>query len=539
MSATPASSADQSAPTAEETRALTQTRLALVGKAGFAISGSFLIAVVVIPMTFMGVEHTLKMAWHASYLCHAAATLVLGIAWLLTAKRRWSARALGAIDVGLLVSVSVFLALMGGFSGMPGPGGMFQASLAIASMFALRGIVLPSTGLRTLAVCAAATVASLVAISFAFTTKPGTHFGVNDATSAPAQVINMFMWLSAFTAVATIAARVIYTLRTEVREARRLGQYMLHEKLGEGGMGVVYRATHAMLRRETAIKLLPPDRVGPEALARFEREVVQTARLANPNTVAIYDYGRTPDGVFYYAMEYLEGIDLHDLVEAVGPLPPGRVVHLLQQICGSLAEAHGLGLVHRDVKPENVVLSERGGTPDVVKVLDFGLVKNLQATDDVSLTAVDSITGTPLYLAPEVIRDPHGVGPASDLYAVAAVGYFLLTGSHVFSGNSVFEVCAAHVHREPEPPSARVGQAIPEGLEKLILQGLAKRPQDRPASARAMREALLACETPPWTESDAAAWWASTGAKLLAKRGQSKEKREMASTVEVDLARRN
>jgi len=204
---------------------------------------------------------------------------------------------------------------------------------------------------------------------------------------------------------------------------RRLGQYTLERKIGAGGMGIVYRASHAMLRRPTAIKLLPPDRAGEASIARFEREVQMTAQLSHPNTVAIYDYGRTPEGVFYYAMEYLDGINLEDLVRTYGAQPAGRVLAILDQVCGALAEAHERGLVHRDIKPANIILTERGGEPDVAKVVDFGLVKPI-VTDDPRLTMSmpGVMTGTPLYLSPESLTSPESGDPRSDLYALGAVG---------------------------------------------------------------------------------------------------------------------
>ena len=185
-----------------------------------------------------------------------------------------------------------------------------------------------------------------------------------------------------------------------MREARRLGPYTLVEKIGEGGMGAVYRASHALLRRPTAIKILPPQRAGEMDLARFEREVQMTSQLTSPHTVSVYDYGRTPDGLFYYAMEFLDGIDLEELVRRDGPMPPGRVVHVLRQVCEALGEAHRAGLIHRDVKPANILLCERGGRFDVAKVVDFGLVKSVSGSDP-GVTLENTVPGTPHYMAPE------------------------------------------------------------------------------------------------------------------------------------------
>ncbi len=312
--------------------------------------------------------------------------------------------------------------------------------------------------------------------------------------------------LSGLVLVVRRSALVIFGLRKEVKQ---LGQYTLEAPIGSGGMGVVYRAHHAMLRRPTAVKLLAPEKTGEDNLNRFEREVQFTSQLSHPNTVAIYDYGRTPDGMFYYAMEYLDGINLSRLVAKDGPQPEARVIHLLMQACGSLAEAHSVGLVHRDIKPSNLMLCERGGLQDVVKVLDFGLVRQIDHPDEKSLAdATGSLTGTPLYLSPEAIREPREVDAQSDLYQLGAVAYFLLTGGHVFSGNSPVEVLSHHLHSAPEPPSARLGRVVPADLEDLILSCLEKGKSRRPAGAAALREALARCQDAgKWSQEDARAWW--------------------------------
>jgi hypothetical protein len=299
--------------------------------------------------------------------------------------------------------------------------------------------------------------------------------------------------------------------------AKELGQYQLEQKLGEGGMGVVYRGRHKLLRRPTAIKLLHPDKTTDETIARFEREVQLTCQLNHPNTVAIYDYGRTPEGIFFYAMEYLEGIDLDALVARHGRQSEARVIHILRQICGSLAEAHAISLVHRDIKPANLMLCHRSGQGDVVKVLDFGLVKAVDAQKQATLTAANVVMGTPNFMSPESFEHPDHVGPASDLYAVAAVGYFLLTGTPPFSGNSAIEICMHHVKTPPQPPSQRVGLPIAADVEAVLLRGLAKKPADRFASAAAFAEALAACAAAgDWSLHQAEAWWAAHNAGVTA-----------------------
>jgi serine/threonine-protein kinase len=278
-----------------------------------------------------------------------------------------------------------------------------------------------------------------------------------------------------------VVAKTIYGLRSAVEKAVQLGQYVVHEKIGEGGMGAVYRASHAMLKRPTAIKVIPPDRAGEMATARFEREVMATSRLTHPNNVAIYDFGRTRGGVFYYAMELLDGEDLARLVERDGPQPVKRTRHILRQVAAALVEAHESGLVHRDVKPQNVMLCTRGGMRDFVKVLDFGLVKDIATASDVKITSERSIAGTPLYMAPESILSPETVGPAADVYAVGCVAYFLLTGRTPFEGNNLVEVCADHVHAVPEPPSTHAS-AVPPELDALVLRCLEKKPDARPTT---------------------------------------------------------
>jgi serine/threonine-protein kinase len=284
---------------------------------------------------------------------------------------------------------------------------------------------------------------------------------------------------------------------------------MLEEKLGEGGMGVVYRASHALLRRPTAVKLLVRERAGDRAIQRFEREVRLTARLTHPNTVTIYDYGRTPEGVFYYAMELLDGIDLEELVKTNGPLPPARACHILLQVAGALAEAHAIGLIHRDVKPANIMLCRQIGRADIAKLLDFGLVRELDSVDK-TRSDIHTLTGTPLYMAPESIVNPREVDGRADLYALAAVGYFLLVGAPVFEARTMVEVCGMHLHATPVPPSERLGRPLPEGLERAILQGLAKSADDRFPSAEAFaKELRLASEGVSWTPEEAEAWWAT------------------------------
>jgi serine/threonine-protein kinase len=301
-------------------------------------------------------------------------------------------------------------------------------------------------------------------------------------------------------------------------------------------MGVVYRAKHALLRRPTAVKLLRAEAANGDRLSHFEREVQLTSSLTHPNTVAIYDYGRTPDGVFYYAMEYLDGISLQELVELDGPQSSSRTVAILVQVCGALAEAHCHGLIHRDVKPANIMLCERGGIPDVAKVLDFGLVRRLPgcalSRTDVCTSANSTIVGTPLYLAPEAILSPATVDARSDIYALGAVAYWLLAGRPVFEGSSVVEVCSRHIHSTPPALSN-----VPEELGRIVRACLAKDPKDRPPSMLVLSDALLACRgVSRCMPDDARDWWSRNRQRIR----QSRVTRATTSrqTVVIDIETR-
>ena len=333
---------------------------------------------------------------------------------------------------------------------------------------------------------------------------------------------------------------IIGRLQSQYETARKLGRYRVVEKIGQGGMGTVYRAEHALLRRPTAIKLLESKAASEEAAKRFEREVNASAGLTHPNTIAIYDYGRTPDGTFYYAMEYLEGIDLALLVANDGPQPEARAVHLLRQAASSVAEAHAAGMIHRDLKPSNLMLCERGGMLDFVKVLDFGLVRG--GDDDLNLTTTESLTGTPLYLSPEALEAPDTMDARSDVYQLGAVLYTLLTGRPVFEGETLVEILGQHLSTTPRPPSEVIGRPISAGLEKLVLACLAKDREQRPADAAALLVALEECRVEgTWTQDDARAWWADWALKHpagVARTSGASASGTMPSGWQIDLGGR-
>src|SRR5690606_35389072 len=308
------------------------------------------------------------------------------------------------------------------------------------------------------------------------------------------RVVRASMWtLFGILILATIGlafgARIIKRLQGSARRAERLGQYTLEERIGQGGMGTVYRAQHALLRRPTAVKVIRSVDLDSATRVRFEREVQATSQLTHPNTVAIYDYGHAAGGVFYYAMEYLDGITLQELVRSDGPQPQGRVMHILQQVCGSLAEAHAAGLVHRDIKPANIMLCQRGGAYDVVKVLDFGLVKNVD-TGESLLTAANALAGTPHYMAPEYITEPARADARADVYAVAAVAFYLLTARLLFDGGNMMSVLTRHMTEEPPRPSTITPFPVDPALEALLLTCLDKDPERRPADAGELLQKL-------------------------------------------------
>jgi len=299
--------------------------------------------------------------------------------------------------------------------------------------------------------------------------------------------------------VTTVTTYTVYGLQRRMEVAKRLGQYQLERRVGRGGMGEVYLAKHSLLHRPTAIKLLR-DVTSATARARFRQEVQTASGLTHPNTIEIYDYGRTADGVFYFAMEYVEGASLLDIVDATGGMPAPRVARLLEQAASSLREAHGRGLVHRDIKPSNLMICERGGDFDTLKVLDFGLVRDVSHDEE---ERSDALTGTPLYMAPEAILDANGFAPESDVYALGATAFFMLTGRPPFCEGGLVDVLADHLSAPPRRPES----SDPE-LADLVLRALSKDPADRPSDGGAFLEGLRSCPSfGRWSTEDARVWW--------------------------------
>ncbi|MEO8368137.1 MAG: serine/threonine-protein kinase [Candidatus Solibacter sp.] len=313
--------------------------------------------------------------------------------------------------------------------------------------------------------------------------------------------------------VAVVISRVMTRLGQQVTKAREMGSYQLVSKLGAGGMGEVWRASHRMLARDAAIKLIQPGMLSGQAgrnatliQRRFEQEARATAQLRSPHTVELYDFGVTEDGVFYYVMELLDGIDLETLVKKFGPQPPARVAGILRQVCLSLGDAHRQGMIHRDIKPTNIFLCRMGNQYDFAKVLDFGLVKVLDS-NETAMTGEGATTGTPAYMAPEVALG-NAIDGRTDLYGLGCVAYWLLTGSLVFEEKGATATMLAHVQKAPLPPSEKSEAAIPEGLERAILMCLEKNPAARPATAEALKRLLdRGGDLGAWTDDDAERWW--------------------------------
>ena len=326
-----------------------------------------------------------------------------------------------------------------------------------------------------------------------------------------------FVWMVVLAlvvvAVTMVTSRTVYGLERRMIAEKQLGQYQLQKLVGRGAMGEVYLAKHALLRRPAAVKLLR-DASAASARERFRQEVQTASGLSHPNTIEIYDYGRTPDGIFYFAMEYVEGATLEDIITATGPMPPGRVIHLLRQAAGSLREAHQRGLVHRDLKPSNLMLCERGGVFDTVKVLDFGLVRDLGESNEEESSG---LLGTPMYLAPEAILDSGGFVQQSDVYAFGATAYFLLTARPPFTSGSLVEILSDHLATEPIAPDCK-----DKVLVDLVMQCLRKNPDERPADAVALVAALDACASNGlWEAREADIWWAEHREVITARKAHA------------------
>jgi serine/threonine-protein kinase len=505
------------ATTEEEARASLQSRLTALWKIMF---WAFVILVASQWVMYEFLYPTVRPQYQDAI--YATATAGLGILALLwrgiLMRRTLAVRQLDQLDMFFAIGCGVTLGAVALLAYDFPPSHYVCLIYGVFVVFT-RAIIVPSTGrwttLTSIATLAPMILAAFVLAISADVIAPGGMFFAAAAVLAAVTVL-----------LATTGSQLIYGLRQKVTAAMQLGAYTLDRKIGEGGMGAVYRAHHLMLRRPTAVKLLLPDRVGADNIERFEREVQHMSQLTHPNTVAVFDYGRSPDGIFYYAMEYLGGgIDLEKLVRKHGPQPAGRVAHILAQVCGALQEAHDRGIIHRDIKPANIILCERGAMPDVAKVVDFGLVK--QITEETGMSN-QILLGTPAYLSPEVITG-ETVGPPADLYGLGAVGFYLLMGRHVFEGKTAVDFCVQHVTASPPPIDA------PAPLAELIASCLAKTPKTRPTAAvlaRALRALVI---EDSWDETHARQWWEDF-------RDQSAPRallEDATATITVDLSDRD
>jgi eukaryotic-like serine/threonine-protein kinase len=487
-------------------------RLALVGRTLFLVSFGFYLFLHA-SLVLVGGAPFVAVVTSPVAVGHLAASLMMALLWGLASRTpaRPTVRSLGALDAVSFVVACGFLSLMT----VNNEGQILQGLLALTVTVMIRAILVPSRPGRTMVVSALAflpTVVVCIARHHPTTLLPG----FTAAYQKQYMTLNTILWSVLGTTLATITSRVTYGLRKQVAEANELGQYILEEKIGGGGMGEVWRARHRLLIRPAAIKLIRPQMSGdPELLLRrFEREARATAALKSPHTVQLYDFGSTDDGRLYYVMELLDGLDLDTLVRQYGPVPAERVVHLLRQVCSSLQDAHLNGLVHRDIKPANVVVSRAGTTFDFAKVLDFGLVKldtaGKPGDGAVNLTIEGSASGTPAFMAPEVVLGATDTDHRVDLYALGCVGYWLLTGKLVFSGKSAVEVMFHHAHTPAPKPSTRSELPIPAPLEGLVMDCLEKDPTRRPASAEAVGTRLDAVSLDAsWTVERAERWWAT------------------------------
>ncbi len=439
------------------------------------------------------------------------AITVIGLAGALTMlwlTKRYQNEPAKLIDLGLVFQI--LSALLVGI--LTEPRDDRQAVSWVCLVILTWPTIAPSTPRKTLVASLLSATAVPVAIFFAH---------VRRADYDPSMF--QLLWLSLpgyiCAGLALIPATVIQGLGKQVRKARELGSYRLEDQIGKGGMGEVYRAKHRLLARPAAVKLISADALkggsdqeNSVTIERFRREAEAAATLRSAHTIELYDYGVAEDGTFYYVMEMLEGIDLHDLVTHYGPVPASRVVHLLIQACDSLGEAHQAGLIHRDVKPSNIFICRMGRKVDYVKVLDFGLVKNdmTHPEPQMEITTAGQVSGTPAFMAPEIATGGGLSGAPADVYALGCVAYWLLTGQYVFTARNAMMMMVQHLQAAPVPPSVRASIEIPADVEELILKCLAKEPEDRPADAGVLEDMLRQCSLAnAWTDAQAHAWWAA------------------------------
>jgi tRNA A-37 threonylcarbamoyl transferase component Bud32 len=523
-----------------EGQAFYQRRVALFGLS-IAVAGAIgLLFRVIVGLSTGTLE---QLGEDPSYWLHFAGVVPCVAMWLICRRGRLPLnKAIAVETTGLLLTSVAYIGM--GMTIPPEVGADVITAFTLSFAFFSRSVFVPSTARQTAMLGFMVGVPLIGMMSWHYLEVDAEMWrrvgydtrGFERGRIAISTALMTTMWWTLTVGLAALASRVIHRLRSEMQTIRRLGQYQLERKLGEGSMGVVYQATHGMLKRPTAVKLLRPELGGQQVLDRFRQEVQLTAKLTHPHTIKIYDYGRTPEGLFYYAMELLDGASLQDIVDATGPQPVRRVVRILRDAALALDEAHSIGLIHRDIKPGNIMLTKQGRVHDVVKVLDFGLVKHVEESEDLEQTDLRFIKGTPRYISPEAIDDPRSVDPRSDLYSLGAVGYYLLAGRPVFDGSSVFQICMQHVQSIPCPLHEVCPNPVPEELERLILSCLAKSKDDRPQSAQQLADALDQIGLAPWTRVDAERWWERNG-ELVEQQRDSMAPRITGHTMDAAVAK--
>lgn len=538
-------------------------------RVGAALSLALLVAAVIVQglasqQSYFGAAATapFRLALFGTAIALTAGVLVASRARALTPQR--------VLDLGQLWLGAVILLLCA----MEGSRGLADTELTVgipipAFAVAVAPLLVPIAPRRALRLGLAVAVAAPLSVALV-------PIALGLPRAGPVMLVTVTATALVCALVATVGAQMIYRLGTALQTERRLGSYSLATRIGQGGMGEVWRAEHAMLKRPAAIKLIKRGAtpVSDESMARFRREAQTIASLHSPHTIELYDFGVTDDGAMFYAMELLEGVDLDTLVTRHGPLPPERVAHILRQACHSLAEAHEAGVVHRDIKPANIFLAQRGRDHDVVKLLDFGLAKvadgpgppsaalsalealaGAQATtsadaatsalsDEQRLTLEETVQGTPAYMAPEQALGSRAIDGRADLYALGCVAWWLLVGRDVFVASSAVQVLFAHLHVEPDLPSDAGAKGAPPALEALVMDLLEKDPRDRPQTADEVLARLD--EIPverPWTEARARSWWAAqaqgAGGDESARGGEAAGDTMAVAVTELAMAARD
>jgi serine/threonine-protein kinase len=491
--------------------AFVQQRLALFAKLITLIAAAFFTINLVIGLWF-GLPLR-DLADSRGSLANLAGLGLLASVWLICRRGQRSLATLSLLDTLALLGACTAWAL---FIDDRYIESVYSAVVSVAVTTIARAIFVPSGVGRTLRLSLLAITPVLVLMWVWLGTRWWERTSIFDVYAPGLTAINQTLLLAVVVAMAVVTSRILYALRQTVREANELGQYLLEEKLGAGGMGEVWRARHRLLVRAAAIKLIRPEvlaasNAGPETvLRRFEREALATAALRSPHTVHLYDFGQAEDGTLFYVMELLQGIDLEKLVSRFGPVPPERAIHLLKQVCHSLEEAHQNGLTHRDIKPANIFVSGTGTECDFVKVLDFGLVR-LRPADSGNNplhTNEETVGGTPAYAAPEVVLGEAAYDHRVDIYAVGCVGYWLLSGRLVFDSTSSMAMLADHARTRAPRLASRTELVVPSELEQIIMDCLEKDPTLRPASAAELSRRLTSCTVEQaWTPQRAERWW--------------------------------